>query len=249
MGSDDPTRCTAHGLLLAPDGGCVRCRLDEQKAANARVVIAVVVVFVAGVIAIPVWWFMRQQSGAAAVTAIVPETPVALVEEPGETDEEQEPQRPPLYAAGVVDPWEVLDDDEPIDAGVDASVVAELADGGEIEDGSSPEEQRRALEREKAIERETKNVRVTIYTAPWCNACKSATAWMRANGVYFVERNIESDAYAKERLGRMTSSRALPTIDVEGKILRGFSPRGLRNAIQEVATKRVDQRISRSPSP
>jgi glutaredoxin len=216
----------------------VRCRLEQQKTANGRAIAAIVAVFAVGILAIPAWWFLRSQEGGSG-TVIAPESTSGVsgtaAAEPEEEEPEDEAEEEPgaaLPGARGADPWAAL---EEADAGRGAPAVAASTDAGETDDASSPE-------RDQAIEREMKSVRVTIYTAPWCSACKNATSWMRANGVYFVEHDIESDSYASEKRKRLTPSKGLPTIDVEGKVMTGFSSRGLMSAIRDAATKRVDRR-------
>lgn len=62
-----------------------------------------------------------------------------------------------------------------------------------------------------------------IYTAPWCQACKKATQWLRMQGVEVIEKDYEQAPFKVE---------ALPTIVIGDQILRGFSPRDLLNLIK-----------------
>jgi len=81
---------------------------------------------------------------------------------------------------------------------------------------------------------------VVIYGASWCGACRSAAAFLRSEGVPFVEKDIERDAAAREE---MTSKlRALgmepgsiPVIDFRGTIVRGFDRPRLEALIGEPA--------------
>jgi glutaredoxin len=77
---------------------------------------------------------------------------------------------------------------------------------------------------------------VIIYGADWCGACKSAAHYLEKKGVPFVEKNIEREPTAREEMlakaqaqGVRTSG--IPVIDVYGKILGGFNPMVMDEAL------------------
>lgn len=81
---------------------------------------------------------------------------------------------------------------------------------------------------------------VTIYSAEWCGACKQAMAWMKKNGVAFVERDVEKDPKALDDLradaqkaGVPYSSlaRKVPVIVANGRVMSGFDPGALQAAL------------------
>jgi glutaredoxin len=82
-----------------------------------------------------------------------------------------------------------------------------------------------------------RRVRVVVYTTGWCSVCKRAKAWMSRNGVAYEERNIEgSDEYA--RMMRAINPRgSIPTFDVEGDVMVGFSEDGLVATMQRAAAR------------
>jgi glutaredoxin len=77
---------------------------------------------------------------------------------------------------------------------------------------------------------------VIIYGASWCGPCHEAAAYLRRKGITYVEKDIETDAAAaKEMKTKLTRagypSGSIPVIDVRGKILVGFNPRAVDEAL------------------
>ncbi len=67
---------------------------------------------------------------------------------------------------------------------------------------------------------------VIVYYADWCPACRKAKSYLNRKGVPFEVRNVDNPA-AKEELVRKTGRRSIPVIDVDGRILTGFSPQAI----------------------
>ena len=77
---------------------------------------------------------------------------------------------------------------------------------------------------------------VIVYGASWCGACHEAMAYMKKKGIAFIDKDIEKDPEAARemqskiaRAGKQTSS--IPVLDVRGKILIGFDPQSLDQAL------------------
>ncbi len=77
---------------------------------------------------------------------------------------------------------------------------------------------------------------VIIYGASWCGACHQAAAYLKRKGVQFVEKDIEADANAARemqsklaRAGKRGGS--IPVLDVRGKVMVGFNPQDVDNAL------------------
>jgi glutaredoxin 3 len=68
--------------------------------------------------------------------------------------------------------------------------------------------------------------RVVVYYADWCGACRKAKRYLSRKGVPFEARNVDDPAVAAELRGK-TGARSIPVIDVDGRILTGFSPAAL----------------------
>ncbi|MSP72735.1 MAG: hypothetical protein EXR76_11280 [Myxococcales bacterium] len=83
---------------------------------------------------------------------------------------------------------------------------------------------------------------VTIYTAAWCGVCTKAKAFMREQGIAFVEKDIEKDQAAAADIARRAqaagvSASGVPIFDVGGRILGGFDPGALTAALKQAGPR------------
>jgi glutaredoxin len=81
---------------------------------------------------------------------------------------------------------------------------------------------------------------VVVYGASWCGACRQAESWLEANGVPFVEKDIEEDPGARAEMQRKAreagiSASGIPVIDVNGRLLTGFDPGAMQRALDETS--------------
>ena len=82
-------------------------------------------------------------------------------------------------------------------------------------------------------------VRATVYGADWCKPCHQAERYLRTLGVDVVVKDIESsetirsELRAKLRKARLPPSSSIPIIDVAGKLMVGFDPRAVEQAVRE----------------
>jgi len=67
--------------------------------------------------------------------------------------------------------------------------------------------------------------RIVLYSADWCGACKKAKRHLDDRGIAYQERNVDDPRFAAELLEK-TGERAIPVIEVDGRILTGFNARG-----------------------
>jgi mycoredoxin len=82
--------------------------------------------------------------------------------------------------------------------------------------------------------RDIRDIQVTMYVTSWCPYCNKARDYLNSQGVNFREYDIERDASAAQEMRTKTGgSRGVPVIDIEGTILRGFSPQAITNAINQ----------------
>ena len=77
---------------------------------------------------------------------------------------------------------------------------------------------------------------VIIYGASWCGPCHQAAAHLKKRGVAFVQRDIEQDSSAaREMQSKLAKANmrggSIPVIDVRGRILLGFDPRAVDQAL------------------
>jgi glutaredoxin len=74
---------------------------------------------------------------------------------------------------------------------------------------------------------------VFVYSAEWCGFCQKAKAWLSAENVPFVERDVEKQVGAakelREKLLRASiQGGGVPVIDWEGTLVMGFDKRRLQ---------------------
>jgi glutaredoxin len=65
---------------------------------------------------------------------------------------------------------------------------------------------------------------IVLYSAEWCGACRKAKRHLARRGVAYEERDVDQPAHA-EALLEKTGSRAIPVLDVDGRVITGFSAR------------------------
>jgi len=73
---------------------------------------------------------------------------------------------------------------------------------------------------------------ILVYYADWCGACKLMKRHLDREGVDYELRDVDDPAILEE-LVEKTGARAIPVIDVEGRILRGYDPGRLDDLLAE----------------
>jgi len=91
----------------------------------------------------------------------------------------------------------------------------------------------------RALKRARGNVAIVMYSAKWCGVCTRARNYMVENGISFAEHDIDEDDSARAAYERLNPRHSVPTIDVEGEVLVGFSGKSLEGLIDKAARKRV----------
>ena len=84
---------------------------------------------------------------------------------------------------------------------------------------------RARLEGDGAATPQDADGQVVLYSAEWCGACRKAKRHLARRGIAYEERDVDVPRWADE-LYRRTGARAVPVIDVEGRMLTGFSAAG-----------------------
>ncbi len=94
---------------------------------------------------------------------------------------------------------------------------------------------REAGTREPAREtkrRDYSDATAIMYMADWCGYCRKAGQYIRSLGAHLIEYNIDRDADKKEEmLKKSGGSRAIPLIDIDGTIVRGYNPSAIKAAL------------------
>lgn len=69
--------------------------------------------------------------------------------------------------------------------------------------------------------------KITIYTTPTCVYCKMTKAFFKENNVEYEEKDVSTDAVAREEMIAKSHQMGVPVIDIGGQILVGFEKEGL----------------------
>ena len=82
---------------------------------------------------------------------------------------------------------------------------------------------------------------VIIYGADWCQPCHQAEAWLQSKGVPFVHKDVDDPLVSEEMQDKLQAAKiqthSIPILDVGGKLLVGFDPGELDQAIQNAKNK------------
>ncbi|MFJ3482418.1 glutaredoxin family protein [Pseudomonas sp. NPDC090202] len=65
--------------------------------------------------------------------------------------------------------------------------------------------------------------RVVLYATDWCGYCKQARRFLDSKGIPYTEYDIEKSAEGRKAYEAL-GGRGIPLIDVNGTLIRGFSP-------------------------
>lgn len=63
---------------------------------------------------------------------------------------------------------------------------------------------------------------VIVYTSDTCGYCHKAKAFLKANGVTFTEKKVDSDPQAQQEM-RAMKAQGVPVIKVDDEIIMGFN--------------------------
>ena len=105
-------------------------------------------------------------------------------------------------------------------------------------DYSSYKENKNASSAPAGEERKKDYGRVTavMYMTDWCGYCKQARQYIHSLGAGLIEYNIERDPDKKNEMKKKSGgSTAVPLIDIDGTIIRGYSPGAIRAALDRSA--------------
>src|SRR5882724_9855183 len=70
----------------------------------------------------------------------------------------------------------------------------------------------------------THQMKLTVYTAPWCRDCHVAKRWLSQNNISYHEINIEEIPGAAEEVIQRTGKRAIPQFVVNGAWVQPYTP-------------------------
>jgi len=128
----------------------------------------------------------------------------------------------------------------PIDPGERAS-IAGRSSATPVATGEPAIDDRQHLrEREIAIQAEMHRIPIKIYVTQWCPHCQRARVWLAANRYSFTAIDVEADAAARRTRDTLNSGHSVPTFDIDGVVLVGFSEGSVDRVLREQATRRLE---------
>ncbi len=81
-------------------------------------------------------------------------------------------------------------------------------------------------------------VTVIMYRTSWCGYCKQAATYVRSLGAGLVEYDIDRDPERKAEMKRKSGgSTGVPLLDIDGTIIRGYSPSAIKAAVEQSARR------------
>jgi glutaredoxin len=93
-------------------------------------------------------------------------------------------------------------------------------------------------ESEKKRKRDYGDATVVMYMTDWCGYCKKAREYVRSLGAKLVEYNIDRDEGRKDEMRTKSGgSSGVPLIDIDGTIIRGYSPSAIKAALDRSASR------------
>lgn len=75
-----------------------------------------------------------------------------------------------------------------------------------------------------------KQVKVIIYSTPYCQFCKQVKAYFDEKGIEWREVDVMEDSSAAEEMIKKSGQMGVPVIDYHGQIIVGFNKLALDRA-------------------
>lgn len=200
-------RCPIHGFALSPDGRCVRCGTEVRMVRGS----GVEPLLAPTPLRTKLIYVLVAACGVGAVLLFA-----------GRGDGTSEPAARGLRVEPNAEPP------------IPQRSAAELA----LEETRRQNERRnqeaaaqRLAEEEEERRRARAQVPIVLYGTSWCGVCSQARAYLRAQGIAFVDHDIETNDAARAAHASLNPSNTVPTIAVGNQVLRGFSPTAFEHAL------------------
>ena len=71
-----------------------------------------------------------------------------------------------------------------------------------------------------------------MYMTSWCPYCEKARKYINSLGVRLTEYDIDKDKRKNDEMLGKSGHRGVPVIDVEGIVIKGFTPDGIKQAVE-----------------
>jgi glutaredoxin len=253
-------RCGRHGLATGPDGRCTLCKrsispdppviapmpvphepeLDGQGAHWLPAALGLFGLVLAAALA------AYLLGGDAALASLDEDAaPVTQAAPPRATPPRgiAQPQQPPPPAPRPADPVAAAPTPTPPPPVQGPAQLAPQRTPQQIAEEAEQDRKRSAMieadrERRKLMHARG-GVLVVMYSTSWCPACKAAREYMTSHQIPYVDNDIEESESANAILKRLNPRGSIPTIDVDGEVMVGFSPEHIEAMLERAARKRA----------
>lgn len=75
--------------------------------------------------------------------------------------------------------------------------------------------------------------KVIIYTTSWCPFCEATKEYLNQKNIPYEEKNVELDLQARDEMVGKSGQLGVPVMDIDGKIVIGYSPDEIDRALEE----------------
>lgn len=73
---------------------------------------------------------------------------------------------------------------------------------------------------------------VTLYSTPSCPYCVMAKNYLRQHSIAFTEYNVAADDRRAAEMVRKSGQQGVPVLDIGGRVLTGFRPADIQQALK-----------------
>jgi glutaredoxin len=233
-------RCERHHIALSPQGECIVCLREARAQPSVQVVdspfSAKIWVFLALLgFAIGTVFVARALLGSAPVS----EQPLVVIPDHVITAPKDDPSFREQAEQAIVRRKPVVSREEP-SGPIEPDKRADPAptDSTPARDPISNQRKRPTKPDPEELRVLRRQVNVAMYTTQWCGVCRKARSYLQNEGISYEEFDIDEDSSAQERMLLLNPENSVPTFDIEGGVLRGWSAPGLQDAITRAAMKR-----------
>lgn len=232
-------RCEEHGLAAGPGGECVVCLREARALAERRARRLSAGFFVSVLVACGA--LLASRALRAPVLVARAERTVAPPAEPtGAVAVAGTPSAPSAPSAASM----------PSTLSTTSAATSEAANGGAPSSAAPSEAPVASASAEpppvahvpthEEVQAAYHATPVLMFSTTWCPHCNRARRFFNANGLRYVDRDIDSDASANAELKRRTGRSAIPLIEVDGQQLEpGFDEQATMQAIAASVQRRL----------
>lgn len=244
-------RCSLHQLAVADDGMCVLCRrqkattLRQQPKPNYISIFLITIVISTG--AYGVFRYRSTHRDRLKNDVVKSQNPEALVgslsvsthsADAGNARVVEVRQRPLASLVPVNQP----DARPPLDLPTVHMAQDMYVDHLAVVNAVHPPSPLPSIERQKQeLQEAISLVSITMYVTHWCPVCVKARQWLQERGIRYTEVDVESSDNGRDKHRRLNPRGSVPTLEIEGQVLIGFSAVKVQRAIIQAAQRKLEE--------